>query len=63
MNFNTRTCIRQRSKIESLGINDGDDEDVDEDDETDQNGNNNKKDNLIKKENEMINMEGNDNDI
>ena len=63
MNFNTRTSIRQRSKSESLGINDGDDEDVDEDDETDQNGNNNKKDNLIKKENEMINMEGNDNDI
>ena len=55
MNFNTRIRISERSRTESIGINDEDD---DENNDT----NNNKKDNLIKKENEMVNMEGNDND-
>ena len=61
MNFNTRIRIRERSKTESIGINDEDDEE-DEDDDENNDTNNNKKDNLIKKENEMVNMEGNDND-
>ena len=61
MNFNTRIRIRERSRIESIGINDEDDEE-DEDDDENNDTNNNKKDNLIKKENEMVNMEGNDND-
>ena len=63
MNFNTKISIRERSRTESIGINDeDDDEDDDENNDANNNNNNNKKDYLIKKENEMVTMEVNDND-
>ena len=65
MNFNTRMSINERSKIESLGLYDNyDDDDGDDDDDDDeQNDNNNEiKNNLIKKENEMVEIKPNNDD-
>ena len=57
MNFNTRMSINERSKIESLGLYDNYDDD---DDNDEQNDNNNEiKNNLIKKENELVEIKPN----
>ena len=62
MNFNTKISIRERSRTESIGINDEDDDEDDDENNDANNNNNNKKDYLIKKENEMVTMEVNYND-
>ena len=63
MNFNTRMSINERSKIESLGLYDNYDDDDGDDDDDEQNDNNNEiKNNLIKKENEMVEIKPNNDD-
>jgi len=63
MNFNTRMSINERSKIESLGLYDNYDDEDDDDDNDEQNDNNNEiKNNLIKKENELVEIKPNNDD-
>ena len=59
MNYNTRISISERSRSDSLVLDIEDYEDEEDDDEKDIN---NKKDILIKQENEMIEIEGTDRD-
>ena len=56
MNFNTSINIIERSKIESIGKPD----EIDDDDDEQTVINDNEKDNQTKKDNEMIEVEGND---
>ena len=60
MNFNTSIKINERSRIESIGLLDKIDFDDDDDDVEQTVINDNKKNYLLKKENEMIEIEGND---